>query len=102
VSPEVKKLAKAYVKARKRMLMQRNFSEWCKFAYKLKVPRHDWYPEASGSLVAPAERTVNYMEHGTSHGSARAGKGKQGGHEVISVGDEPSKGATPVVVPKSG
>ena len=102
VSPEVKKLAKAYVKARKRMLMQRNFSEWCKFSYTRKVSKHEWCPEAGAGLVRPDERTLYYMEHGTSHGSARAGKGKQGGHEVISVGDEPSKGATPVVVPKSG
>jgi hypothetical protein len=37
VSPEMEKLAKEYAKARRRMLMQRNFSEWCKFAYKRKV-----------------------------------------------------------------
>jgi hypothetical protein len=100
VSPEMEKLAKEYVKARKRMLMQRNFSEWCKFAYKRKVSKHEWCPKAGGGLVSPAERILYYMEHGTSHGSARARKGKQGGHEVISVGDEPSKGVTLVVPSK--
>jgi hypothetical protein len=92
------KLAKAYVEARKRMMMQRNFSEWCKFSYKRKVSKHEWCPEAGAGLVLPDERTLYYMEHGTSHGSARAGKGKQGGHEVISGGDDPSKGVTPLCV----
>jgi hypothetical protein len=32
VSPEMKKLARAYVGARRRIRMQRNFSEWRKFA----------------------------------------------------------------------
>jgi hypothetical protein len=96
----LEKLAKAYVKARKRMMMQRNFSEWCKFSYTRKVSKHEWCPEAGAGLVRPDERTLYYMEHGTSHGSARAGKGKQGGHEVISVGDEPSKGVTLVVPTK--
>jgi hypothetical protein len=96
----MEKMVKAYVKARKRMLMQRNFSEWCKFSYKRKVSKHEWCPEAGAGLVGPDELTLYYMVHGTSHGSARAGKGKQGGHEVISVGDKPSKGTTPAVPSK--
>jgi hypothetical protein len=60
------------------MLMQRNFSEWCKFAYKRKVSKHDWFPEQGKGLVSPAERVLYYMEHGASHGSARAGKGLVG------------------------
>jgi hypothetical protein len=50
--------------------MQRNFSEWCKFAYKLKVSKHDWCPEASEGLVAPAERTLYYI-HGAWHFSRK-------------------------------
>jgi hypothetical protein len=100
VSPEMEKLAKAYVKAHRRMLMQRKFSEWCKFAYKRKVSKHDWCPEQGGGLVSPAERAMYYMEHDTSHGSARAGKGKQGGHEVIPSSGDTRKVATPDVAPK--
>jgi hypothetical protein len=97
----MEKLLKAFVKDRKRMLIQRNFSEWwCKFSYKRKVSKHDWCPEAGADLVGPDERTLYYMAHGTSHGSGRAGKGKQGGHEVISVGDKPSKGLIPAAPPK--
>ena len=55
MSPELDKLAKAYVKARKRMMMQRNFSEWCKFSYKRKVSKHEWCPEAGAGLVLPDE-----------------------------------------------
>jgi hypothetical protein len=43
------------------MLMQRNFSEWCKFAYKRKVSKHDWFPEQGKGLVSPAERVLYYM-----------------------------------------
>jgi hypothetical protein len=96
----MEELLKAFVKARRRMLLQKNFSEWCKFSYKRKVSRHDWCPEAGAGLVEPDERWKYYMAHGTCHGSGRAGKGKQGGHKVISVGDKPPKGVTPAVPPK--
>jgi hypothetical protein len=38
VLPNMEKLLKAFVKARRRMVLQKNFSEWCKFSYKSKVP----------------------------------------------------------------
>jgi hypothetical protein len=97
--PNTEKLLKAFVKARKRMLLQRSFSELCKFSYKSKVSKHDWCPEGAG-LVEPDERWKYYMAHDTSHGSGRAGKGKQGGHEVILVGDQQSKGGTSSAPPK--
>jgi hypothetical protein len=94
VFPNTEKLLKKFVKARKRMQTQRIFSEWCKGTYRSKVSNHDWCPEASGELVEPDERWKYFMVHVTSHGSGRAGKGKQGGHEVIPVDDKQSKGGT--------
>jgi hypothetical protein len=55
VLPNTEKLLKAFVKGRKRILLQRSFSELCKFSYKHKVSRHDWCPEGAG-LVEPDER----------------------------------------------
>jgi hypothetical protein len=73
----------------------------CKFSYKSKVSKHDWCPEGAG-LVEPDERWKYYMAHGTSHGSGRAGKGKQGGQkEEDSTSEDSDPSSSPSSDPSS-
>jgi hypothetical protein len=68
LEPKMEKLVKAFVKARKRMLMQRNFSEFGASSPTISArcpSMHDWCPEAGAGLVGPDERMLYYMAHGT-------------------------------------